>query len=66
MLTKEQLNEWKQCCRGAYEIALEDVIKLIEETKAKLLYSKNLSEKECKLIEDFEDMLIKKIKGEKE
>lgn len=63
----DELDTRSYCKEKLEQIRLmEGVLELINEIKAKLLYSKTLSEKECKIIEDFEEKLIKEIKGEKD
>jgi len=51
MKTIKELNDWKQCCKGAYEIAKEDVIKLIDEIDGyyeTIISDKCISKKELK------------------
>ena len=45
-----------------YYLALIDVLKLNDKIKADLLYSKSLSEKECKIIEKYNEELKQKLK----
>jgi len=51
---------------SGYYLALIDVLKLNDKIKADLLYSKSLSEKECKIIEKYNEELKLKINGENE